>query len=602
MAKLQSGTIVYGNLTVNTFANINGNLILGAQIYAAGSPGVNGQVLQNVGGTGVAWANPSAGSSIFNGTSNVTVLSSGSNVVISVGGAIIANVGSTGLTVMGGISAGTFTGNGAGLTGLPAGYSNVQVATYLPTYTGNISAGSLSVSNLFVSNIFYSNGSAAAFNGLSPITSTGDLIIGNGVNSATRLAIGTSGQVLTSNGTTASWATPASGGVTTISFGSTGLTPATATNGAITVAGTLAVTNGGTGVTTSTGSGNNVLSNSPTLVTPVLGTPASGLLTNCTGYTYANLTGTVPTWNQNTTGTAASLSAVLSASLGGTGVAGTLTGVLYGNGTGAYTVATTAQMLAGVGTVPIANGGTNNGSLAVTAGGVLYTDGSKVVNVGAGTSGQALLSQGSGAPIWGSAGATGTLKNIQYFTASGTYTPTSGTTFVIVEVVGGGGGGGTSGANQYSGGGGGGGGARKKITSAFSGVTVTVGSGGAAASAGGTSSFGSLVSATGGSAGTTNSSGVSNNGGSGGSGSSGDLNLIGGSGFASINNGGGTGGASAFGYGPNPVQTYTSGGNAAGGVGKLYGGGGQAGSNLSGGGSATGGAGAAGIVIVYEYA
>ena len=44
----------------------------------------------------------------------------------------------------------------------------------------------------------------------------------------------------------------------------------------------LKVTKGGTGVGTSTGTGNNVLSNSPTLVTPALGTPASGNLSNCT--------------------------------------------------------------------------------------------------------------------------------------------------------------------------------------------------------------------------------------------------------------------------------------------------------------------------------
>ncbi len=37
------------------------------------------------------------------------------------------------------------------------------------------------------------------------------------------------------------------------------------------ITGTLAVVNGGTGVTTSTGSVNNVLSTSPTLVTPILG-------------------------------------------------------------------------------------------------------------------------------------------------------------------------------------------------------------------------------------------------------------------------------------------------------------------------------------------
>jgi len=45
----------------------------------------------------------------------------------------------------------------------------------------------------------------------------------------------------------------------------------------------LKVTKGGTGVGTSTGTGNNVLSTSPTLVTPVLGTPTSATLTNATG-------------------------------------------------------------------------------------------------------------------------------------------------------------------------------------------------------------------------------------------------------------------------------------------------------------------------------
>lgn len=49
------------------------------------------------------------------------------------------------------------------------------------------------------------------------------------------------------------------------------------------ITGILPVANGGTGVSTSTGTGNTVLSTSPTLVTPVLGTPASGTLTNATG-------------------------------------------------------------------------------------------------------------------------------------------------------------------------------------------------------------------------------------------------------------------------------------------------------------------------------
>jgi hypothetical protein len=49
------------------------------------------------------------------------------------------------------------------------------------------------------------------------------------------------------------------------------------------VTGTLPVANGGTGVTASTGTGSVVLSNSPTLVTPALGTPSALVGTNITG-------------------------------------------------------------------------------------------------------------------------------------------------------------------------------------------------------------------------------------------------------------------------------------------------------------------------------
>lgn len=44
-------------------------------------------------------------------------------------------------------------------------------------------------------------------------------------------------------------------------------------------------------VTDETGSGALVFANTPTLVTPILGTPTSGTLTNCTGYTVANISG-----------------------------------------------------------------------------------------------------------------------------------------------------------------------------------------------------------------------------------------------------------------------------------------------------------------------
>jgi hypothetical protein len=44
----------------------------------------------------------------------------------------------------------------------------------------------------------------------------------------------------------------------------------------------LAITQGGTGSNSATGSGAVVLANTPTLITPLLGTPTSGALTNCT--------------------------------------------------------------------------------------------------------------------------------------------------------------------------------------------------------------------------------------------------------------------------------------------------------------------------------
>lgn len=62
---------------------------------------------------------------------------------------------------------------------------------------------------------------------------------------------GTAGQVLKSNGASApSWANTSDIAVSTFSGGTTGLTPSTPTSGAVTLAGTLALANGGTGATT----------------------------------------------------------------------------------------------------------------------------------------------------------------------------------------------------------------------------------------------------------------------------------------------------------------------------------------------------------------
>ena len=119
------------------------------------------------------------------------------------------------------------------------------------------------------------------------------------------------------------------------------------------VTGTLPVLNGGTGVTTSTGTGNTVLSTSPTLVTPILGTPTSGTLTSCTGYTTANLSGTITNAQlTNSTISGISLGNNLATLTIGSGLGGTS----Y-NGSSAVTITNSSPM-----TYPSAGIGNSTGS------------------------------------------------------------------------------------------------------------------------------------------------------------------------------------------------------------------------------------------------
>lgn len=123
---------------------------------------------------------------------------------------------------------------------------------------------------------------SAAFNALSPITTTGDLILGDGTNSATRLGIGTNGYLLTVVGGTAAWAAAPAAGVTSFDAGTTGFTPNTASTGAISLAGTLVVSNGGTGATTLTGYVKGTGTSALTASSTIPNTDISGLGTMST--------------------------------------------------------------------------------------------------------------------------------------------------------------------------------------------------------------------------------------------------------------------------------------------------------------------------------
>ena len=157
---------------------------------------------------------------------------------------------------------------------------------------------------------------AAGFNALSPITNTGDLIIGNGTNSATRLAIGTNGYVLTSNGTTATWSA-ATGGVTSV----TGTSPVVSSGGS-TPAISLAANYGDTQNPYASKTANYVLA----APNGSAGVPTFRAI----------VAADIPTLNQNTTGTASNVTGTVAIANGGTGLTTTpANGALdIGNGTG----------------------------------------------------------------------------------------------------------------------------------------------------------------------------------------------------------------------------------------------------------------------------
>ena len=119
-------------------------------------------------------------------------------------------------------------------------------------------------------------------------------------------AAGSAGQVLTSAGVGApTWTTPTTA-VTTISGGTTGLTPASATSGTVTLGGTLVASNGGTGVATLTGLvyGNGTAAMSAATAAQVVGVIGATAVTNATNSTACSglaASATLCNGNYNTT-------------------------------------------------------------------------------------------------------------------------------------------------------------------------------------------------------------------------------------------------------------------------------------------------------------
>lgn len=271
-------------LTVGYATNISGG-VAGAVPYqsAVGTTGFtaagsSGQVLLS-GGTGTpTWANQStlsvgfsnnlnggaAGSLVYQTASNTTgfIATSTNGYVLTMvaGSPAWAALPATGVTITDDTTTNatrylTFTSATSGnITGENVSSTKLQ---FNPS-TGALTATSLTPTNALAE--IYGGTAQSSY-------TTGDILYASATNTLSKLAAGTNGYILTMVSGVPAWQ-PNTGGVTSFSAGTTGLTPATATTGAITLAGTLVVSNGGTGLTSLTagyipyGNGTSAFANS----------------------------------------------------------------------------------------------------------------------------------------------------------------------------------------------------------------------------------------------------------------------------------------------------------------------------------------------------
>jgi hypothetical protein len=246
------------------------------------------------------------------------------------------------------------------------------------------------------------SGSLAVGRGGTGATTLTGVLIGNGTSAVTAIT-GTADQLLRRNsGNTAyEFFTPTylTSAVTTITFGTTGLTPSSATSGAVTVAGTLVAANGGTGL--SSYAIGDLIYASATTTLAKLAAVAAGSYLRSAG------TGTAPVWSTVTIPNAATLGDIWYGSAANTVIA------LTGNTT------TAKQYLSqtGTGTVSAAPAWSAIAGADVTGAALTKTDDTNVTLTLGGTPTTALLRAASLTLGW-----TGTLAVSRGGTGAGTKT------------------------------------------------------------------------------------------------------------------------------------------------------------------------------------
>lgn len=203
----------------------------------------------------------------------------------------------------------TLTSNGAGaLTVTTGGAANLVLSTNSGTTSGAITVTQGAGADI----VLAPNGTGSVALPKLKVTgsSSGSVIIqaAAAAGSATYTlpsADGTNGQVLSTNGSgVLSWATAAASGVTTFSAGTTGFTPSTATSGAVTLAGTLAVANGGTGQTSlssvTVGAATNVAGGAANRIPVNTGAGTTSFIVAPTVSSFLQWTGSAFAWGTST--------------------------------------------------------------------------------------------------------------------------------------------------------------------------------------------------------------------------------------------------------------------------------------------------------------